>query len=345
MDAYHIVSRLTLARGSAFPLESDGGFNARSSLDAWNYFHINSVDKDDQGNYLVSARNYAAIFKINGTSGQVLWQLGGSGSDFDVPENAKFAYQHDARFRFRSNDGTIERISLFDNADHTAPGRSINPFSRARYIELDHTTNTVREIHTYRPPDDLVTHSQGNVQFLPGGNVFVNWGQAGAVTEYSRDGHVLFHAYLDSYPNKYVQSYRGFRSPWTGHSSEDPAVLALADLIGQRSSYVSIYVSWNGDTETDVWHFYAAGVKTKERHLGMMSRAGFETSIEIDLGLALVESLSDISIIAEARDSKGIVLGRSRATALVDQEPYGSRDDCQGQSCAVFDVVQERLEL
>ncbi|KAL4783402.1 ASST-domain-containing protein [Aspergillus varians] len=335
--------------GSAFPLETDGASNARSSLDAWNYFHINSVDKDDEGNYLISARNYAALFKINGTSGEILWQLGGSGSDFDVPPSAKFAYQHDARFRYRSSDGRIERISLFDNAYHSQPGRSINPFSRARYIELDHTTKTVREIHTYRPRDNLVAQSQGNVQFLPGGNVFVNWGQAGAVTEYSDDGDVLFHAYLDSYPNQYVQSYRGFRYPWTGYSSEEPAVLALSDLGGQGSDRVSVYVSWNGDTETDFWNFYlvepARESGTEEKYLGKKKRSGFETSFQTDLGLFSLNGLSQLFIVAEARDRKGNVLGRNRATALTDKAPYSSRLDLQNELFLGSNFDRQRLEL
>ncbi|KXS12874.1 hypothetical protein M427DRAFT_46115 [Gonapodya prolifera JEL478] len=62
---------------STIPLSEGLEGSGLSSLDAWNYFNINSVDKDDQGNYLVSARNYATIFKINGTSGAVIWQLGG----------------------------------------------------------------------------------------------------------------------------------------------------------------------------------------------------------------------------------------------------------------------------
>jgi hypothetical protein len=102
--------------------------------------------------------------------------------------------------------------------------------------------------------DGLSARSQGNAQVLPNSNVFVNWGQAGAVTEFNlKDKSVLFHAYLDSQPEgKLVQSYCGFRANWTGFPSELPAIVAQEDGNGN----VSVYVSWNGDTETAVWRFF-----------------------------------------------------------------------------------------
>src|SRR5919198_2103792 len=41
------------------------------------YFHINSVDEDDDGNFLISARNTHAIYKVNRGTGAVMWRLGG----------------------------------------------------------------------------------------------------------------------------------------------------------------------------------------------------------------------------------------------------------------------------
>ncbi|KAJ5587638.1 uncharacterized protein N7459_003403 [Penicillium hispanicum] len=305
---------------SAVPLKPDGVYSGRTALDAWNYFHLNSVDKDDEGNYLISARHYSALFKINGSNGEIIWQLGGShGSDFDIPASLEFAFQHDARFRYRSPDGTIERISFFDNSAYTVPDYSINPFSRARYVQLNHTAGTATEIRTYHAPDGLLAHSQGNFQFLPSGNKFVNWGQAGAVTEFADDGTTLFHAYLDSNPNKNVQSYRGFRSNWTGLSSEEPAVLAL----GHEDGSVSVWVSWNGDTETSSWHFYLLDNAGGEivASLGAHPRTGFETQSKIDLGWSL-ERLRQFSIVAKALDPAGHELGGSRAIQIQDDTPY-----------------------
>ncbi|KAJ5279783.1 hypothetical protein N7478_005155 [Penicillium angulare] len=306
---------------SHLSLESDGPYSGRSAFDAWSYFAINSIDKDDEGNYLISSRQYSAIFKINGTSGKIIWQLGGlNGSDFDIPAHLKFSFQHDARLRYCSPDGSIERISFFDNSNSEAqPEHRTGIVAKTRYIELNHNTKTVSEIWTHIAPDGLIATSQGNIQFLPNGNTFTGWGQAGAITEFSSEGKILFHAYLDSNPNKFVQSYRGFRSNWTGNSSEDPAVLALRDEDGR----VSIWVSWNGDTETKTWRFhlheYSSGLNVN--FLGAQTRERFETQYDAGINGSL-ETLQKYSVVAEALNFDGETLGRSRPVRIQDDTPY-----------------------
>lgn len=284
-------------------------------MDAWNYFHINSVDKDDRGAYLISARNYAAIFKIDGKTGAIIWQLGGlyNRSTFPIGDEVKFGYQHDARFVSRSTDGTSEIISFFDNAAHTS-GPQIHPESRARIVEINYNQKTVRAIKTFPAPDGLVARSQGNTQVLPNGNVFVNWGQAGAISEFDGiSAKVLFHAYLDSAPDGIsVESYRGFRFNWTGSPSEEPAIVAVA-----KDGLLALYASWNGDTETTKWRFYVAAAGSKRLGsdlkpltiLGEAKRNGFETRLEVpDTGKLSTKSL----IYAEAIGKAGQVLRRSK---------------------------------
>jgi len=74
----------------------------------WDFFHINSVDLDGDGNLLVSARSTHTIYKID-RSGAIVWRLGGKHSDFSMAVGSNFAWQHDAR---RQPDGTL---TLFDN--------------------------------------------------------------------------------------------------------------------------------------------------------------------------------------------------------------------------------------
>ncbi|MDQ3638716.1 MAG: arylsulfotransferase family protein [Actinomycetota bacterium] len=87
--------------------------------DAYDYFHINSIAEDADGNLLVGARKTSAVYKVDRGSGEVIWRLGGKRSDFEMGEGARFAFQHDAR---RQLDGTI---TLFDNkgADMGEPSR------------------------------------------------------------------------------------------------------------------------------------------------------------------------------------------------------------------------------
>ena len=46
----------------------------------WDWFHINAVHLDTDGNLLVSSRNTWTIFKVNRHTGQIMWQLGGKHS-------------------------------------------------------------------------------------------------------------------------------------------------------------------------------------------------------------------------------------------------------------------------
>lgn len=116
-----------------------GGDGVKDS--PWDWYHINSVQKDELGNYLVSARYTHTITYINGTSGDIIWVLGGKRNTFeDLSEGAatKFAWQHDARLmplntfpvlmadQIRDlglwegekdkNGVTTQLVSLFDNS-------------------------------------------------------------------------------------------------------------------------------------------------------------------------------------------------------------------------------------
>ncbi|PLB46613.1 hypothetical protein P170DRAFT_466066 [Aspergillus steynii IBT 23096] len=260
------------------PGQAGSGYN---SSDAWDYFHINSVDKDSDGNYLISARDACSVHKINGTSGEIIWRLAGKKSDFSLGPNADFCFQHHARFV--SREGDKEVISLYDNAAHgTEDGRGhevhTHPFSQGKIIEVDTATWTASVVQAFQPPDGLLSKSQGSTQLLPNGNVIVNWGSEGALTEFRPDGTPIFHAYMDSgFLGDGVENYRGFRYNWTGLPNEAPAIVSLENEQG-----TTIYVSWNGDTETKVWRFYNVVDEYGSREfLGESKRTGFETSLAL----------------------------------------------------------------
>ncbi len=79
------------------------------ALPGIDYFHINSIDIDRDGNLLICARETFAAYKLDRKTGEVIWRLGGKKSDFEMGPGTPFAYQHDAR---RQRDGTI---TIFDN--------------------------------------------------------------------------------------------------------------------------------------------------------------------------------------------------------------------------------------
>lgn len=291
------------------PGQAGAGYN---SSDAWDYFHINSVDKDAEGNFLVSARDACAVHKINGTTGEIIWRLGGLRSDFDLGPNVRFCFQHHARFL--SQDGDEEIISLFDNSAHGTEnhrGHEVHthPFSQGKIISVNTATWTARTVQAFQPPDGLLAKSQGSTQILPNGNALVNWGSEGAMTEFRPDGTPIFHAYMDSgLLGEGVQNYRAFRYNWTGLPTEEPAIVAR-----KTSSGTAVYVSWNGDTETAVWRFYATTDRYGSRsYLGAVPRRGFETEF-------LFPGHEYAQISAEAVSHAGRVLRTTKAVSLQEQ--------------------------
>lgn len=264
------------------PGQAGSGYN---SSDAWDYFHINSVDKDSEGNYLISARDACSVHKINGTSGEIIWRLGGTKSDFKLGDNVKFCFQHHARYVSKSDDGAKEVISLYDNSAHgTEDGRGrevhTHPFSQGKIIEVNTETWEAKIVQAFQPPEghNLLSKSQGSTQLLPNGNVIVNWGSEGALTEYRADGTPIFHTYMDSgFLGLGVENYRGFRYKWTGLPNEVPSIVSLENDEG-----TTVYVSWNGDTETKVWRFFSVVDEYGSREfLGEVERKGFETSLSV----------------------------------------------------------------
>jgi hypothetical protein len=251
----------------------------------FDYFHVNSVDLDDDGNYIVSARNTHAVYKISRRDGRIVWRLGGKHSDFEMGPGTKFGYQHDAR---RQDDGTI---TVFDNSNTPRVAK----LSRALVIRLDEKAKTATLVHAFEHPAHLLTPHQGNAQRTLDGHMLVTWGGIPYVTEYTADGQVLFDGHL-----VIGDTYRGYRLPWEGHPTEAPAIAAE-----RNGDDVTVYASWNGATRVDSWEVLAGPDKSKMKVVKKADRSGFETTVRVR---------TDAKVIAvEALDGAGHALERSRA--------------------------------
>ena len=98
----------------------------------FNYFHINSLAIDQDGDLLISGRNTCAVYKVSRKTGKIAWRLNGKKSDFTMGPRSKFWWQH--HVRPHSNG----RLTIFDNA---ANGPTVNEKqSRALILRLDTTT-------------------------------------------------------------------------------------------------------------------------------------------------------------------------------------------------------------
>ena len=251
----------------------------------YDYFHINSIDVDHDDNLLISARNTWAAYKIERKTGDVLWRLDGKKSDFEMGQRTRSAFQHDAR---RQKDGTI---TIFDNGAHP----KVHDQSRAIDIGLDEGEMKATLLREYASPEKILATSQGNAQFLPDGNVFVGWGSAPFVSEFSGDGEMLFDL---RFPPE-CESYRAFRFPWSGYPTGAPAVAVEHKTEGK----VAIYASWNGATEVASWEIVSGPAPGQMAPLGSVPREGFET--------AMVAQTHGPYVAVRAKDPSGEILGTS----------------------------------
>jgi hypothetical protein len=256
------------------------------------YFHINSIDVEpDDNNLLVSARETSAVYKIDRKTGEVIWRLGGKKSDFEMGPGTRFAFQHDAR---RLPDGTI---SIFDNGSlvfENGTPKAVEE-SRAIVLEVDERKMKATLVREYTHPDKQYADAAGNMQVLPNGNAFVGWGRALAVSEFSKDGELLF----DFRVSPENRSYRAFRFSWSGRPSDQPA--ALAERTSENE--LEVYASWNGATEVERWEVLAGPDPGRLESLGQVPREGFET--------AMVVQTSEPYVAVQAKHRSGRVLGAS----------------------------------
>ena len=176
----------------------------------WDWFHVNAVHFDLDGNLLVDARNTWTTYKVGRHSGQVLWRLGGKRSTFRVQAATGqvlddagqiFAWQHDPE---------AVGPNLYTVFDNESTGASLLPHSRVVTVRLDILRRTATLVRSDDQPDGLVAPSQGNGQTTRNGNLFVGWGALPYFSEFSPSGRVLFKA---RFPDG-VNTYRAYRLPW-----------------------------------------------------------------------------------------------------------------------------------
>jgi hypothetical protein len=189
-----------------------------SASTPWDWFHVNAVHLDTDGNLLIDARDTWTTYKVDRHSGNVIWQLGGKASSFTLQAapgqklnkaGELFAWQHDPE----ALGGDV--YTVFDNEAAGVANTGIDPtaelgLSRAVRFKLDERSRTATLLKSYNQPDALTAPSQGNAQTTADGNLLVGWGSLPYFSEYDSAGDLLFNAELPAG----VNSYRAYLQPW-----------------------------------------------------------------------------------------------------------------------------------
>jgi hypothetical protein len=198
--------------------------------------------------------------------------------------HTRFAWQHHARPQ------TGGMLSMFD--DEGSPPEASE--SRGLVLALDESARTAKFVKQFTHPLHLLCGNQGSCQLVPGGGAVIGWGDEPYVTEFAADGSVVLDGQL---PNN-DQSYRAFRSPWTGAPDTAPAVAVDSD-----AGKIDVYASWNGATEVASWRILAGKSASALEPLSTSPRTGFETTMSA--------VTTDRYIAVAALDGRGRELARS----------------------------------
>jgi len=180
--------------------------------------------------------------------------------------------------RWRAENSTTLTISLFDNAYDGFNGTA--DFSEGKVIAINNATMTATLVQAYGnphpfgpadPSGGLLSASQGNLQYLPNGNVFLGWGSNAFVSESRADGTPVFSAY---FATTGALHYRAYKFNFTSNPSDAPALYSYAH---NNSAPTTFYASWNGATEVGSWNYYGGSSTKSMKKLGNTAKKGFET--------------------------------------------------------------------
>jgi hypothetical protein len=181
-----------------------------SASTPWDWFHINAVKVDTNGNLLIDARDTWTTYEVNPFTGNIDWQLGGKDSSFTLQAapgqtldsaGEIFAWQHDPEAL--GND----TYTFFDN---DSAGTPLLPYSREVTVKLNPWTKVATLVSSDNQPEGLSAPSQGNAQTTPEGNKVVGWGALPYFSEFSPSGNLIFNA---EFPAG-VNTYRAYQFPW-----------------------------------------------------------------------------------------------------------------------------------
>ncbi|KAF1975127.1 hypothetical protein BU23DRAFT_634144 [Bimuria novae-zelandiae CBS 107.79] len=207
------------------------------------YFHMNSVEKDANGDYIISARGMDCVYKISRDDGSVIWRLGGRQSDFALGEGVAFDFQHDAGWV----DDAQTRMTLFDNGAYGE-----DEYSRGLLLDVDQDDMTVSLVREFI---NGATFGQfmGGLQLIEpsndSSNFFLGYGSEPFFAEFDSEGDLLLDTQFGA--SNVVNNYRAYETVWQGKPLTNPDIHFDGD--GSKA-----YLSWNGATDVEHRRMYTA---------------------------------------------------------------------------------------
>ena len=151
------------------------------------------------------AKNLDSLHKLDASTGEVLWQMGGVGSDFLMTGGFDGWWSH-GHMSWIQGDVAL----IFDNGYHHDP-----MVSGVRGYRFDEAARTVSLEFSWVDPDDRFIPLLGDIRLLDNGNYLTVWTSAGLARELTPAGDVVWQAELGvgsamGRASRYCSSVSGF---------------------------------------------------------------------------------------------------------------------------------------
>lgn len=140
---------------------------------------INSIFIDKDNNYILSLRALHQIWKVNSTTGKLMWKLG-KGGNVKIDPQSEFLYQH---FAYRNKDGDM---MLFDN------GSAERPFTRVLSFDLNEQTLEAKSRISIKLPENYYSPIMGSASLLPDHHLLATSATNGAIVKMDQSGRVIW---------------------------------------------------------------------------------------------------------------------------------------------------------
>jgi hypothetical protein len=178
------------------------------SQQPYDIVHWNSIEPAT-GSVIASFRHLDAVYKIDKSTGKIVWKLGGAKTPKSLtvrndPHGYTFGGQHDARLL---PDGTL---TVFDNRTRLTQAKP-----RAVRFRIDEQARTATLLESITDPAVTASNCCGSARRLGSGDWLIDWGPAGGIGGYTSAGERTFRL---TFP---YWSYRAEPVPSSALSSQD----------------------------------------------------------------------------------------------------------------------------
>ncbi|MBK9729935.1 MAG: aryl-sulfate sulfotransferase [Chitinophagaceae bacterium] len=289
------------------------------------YVHGNAVERDNDGNILISSRNMSEISKINLETGEFVWRMGGKNNQFtfvndNIPEH--WNYQHDIRRIANGN------VTLFNNAVDLPVEHS-----EAKEYQLDEINKVATLIWHYEHPPIGDAHvfgtGSGSVQRLENGNTLISWGKTinstsniPNYTEVDTNNNIVWEF---KFEDGLQRGYRVHKYSWKPCEIINPDLITLSKLTDN-----SVKVTWNqvhNAVSYDLqyrklgkvkWKFQSTTINTKKL-INLKPESGYEFHIRTNCSNGYTSDWSKLDTFAT--EAQRLILPVPVTTVMVYPNP------------------------